>query len=101
MGNSLNKKTPFDVNAYFKSGRYIVFLIDSKFKQHDGRIFCSYKEAREYIGDCINENWCNKAVIGLFSLDPNAQEMMISKVETIGFTGDKKHVGQLELFKSN
>ena len=96
----MSEQTTFDVKAYQQSARYIVFLIDTKIKQHDGRIFCSFNEAREYVSDCINENWCNKAVIGMFSLDPNAQEMMISMVETIGFIGDKKYVGQLELFKS-
>jgi hypothetical protein len=29
--------------------RYIVFLIDSKIKQHDGKVFVSLDEAREYI----------------------------------------------------
>ena len=36
--------------------RYIIFLIDSKIKQHDGKIFCSYDEARKYASDCINDN---------------------------------------------
>lgn len=81
------------------SARYILFLIDSKIKQHDGIIFCSYKEAREYADDCLKEDWyCDKAVIGMFSLDPNAKEMRITMIETIGFKGDKKKVNQLDLF---
>jgi len=47
-------------------------LIDSKIKQHDGKIFCSYDEARQYASDCINDKYSDKAVIGLFSLDPNS-----------------------------
>lgn len=81
------------------SARYILFLIDSKIKQHDGIIFCSYKEAREYAADCLKEGWfCDKAVIGMFSMDTEAKEMRITMVETIGFKGDKKNVNQLELF---
>jgi hypothetical protein len=79
--------------------RYILFLIDSKIKQHDGKIFCSYDEAREYASDCINENYSDKAVIGMFCLDPNSKEMLITMVETIGFSGDKKNVNQLQLFR--
>lgn len=81
--------------------RYILFLIDSKIKEHDGKIFCSYPEAREYANDCINDNYSDKAVIGMFYLDINAKEMMITMVETIGFSGDKKNVNQLQLFKNS
>ena len=79
--------------------RYILFLIDSKIKQHDGKIFCSYEEAKQYAIDCINDNYSDKAVIGMFSLDENLKEMLITKVETIGFVGDKKDINQLELFR--
>ena len=79
--------------------RYILFLIDSKIKQHDGKIFCSYDEARKYASDCINDNYSDKAVIGMFCLNPNSKEMLITMVETIGFSGDKKNVNQLQLFK--
>lgn len=33
--------------------RYILFLIDSKIKDHDGKIFCSLRDAREYAKDTI------------------------------------------------
>lgn len=79
--------------------RYILFLIDSKIKQHDGKIFCSYDEARQYASDCIKDKYSDKAVIGMFSLDPTSKEMLITMVETIGFSGDKKDVNQLQLFK--
>ena len=79
--------------------RYILFLIDSKIKQHDGKIFCSYNEAREYASDCIKEKYSDKAVIGMFRLDPNSEEMLITMVETIGFSGDKKTINQLQLFR--
>jgi hypothetical protein len=79
--------------------RYILFLIDSKIKQHDGKVFSSYDEARQYAADCINENYCDKAVIGMFNLDSNSKEMLITQIDTIGFTGDKKNINQLELFR--
>jgi len=78
--------------------RYILFLIDSKIKEHDGKIFASHKEAKEYAQDAISDKYCDKAVIGIFYLDTNIREMMITKVETIGFLGDKKNVNQLNLF---
>lgn len=79
--------------------RYIVFLIDSKSKQHDGKVFASYAEAKEYTHDGMKDHYADKAVIGMFKLCPHATEMFISMVDTIGFSGDKKHVHQLELFK--
>ncbi len=84
-----------------ESARYILFLIDSKHKEHDGKIYCSHQEAKDYAVECINENYCDKAVIGFFSLDVNEKEMFISMVETIGFQGDKKNINQLELFSTN
>lgn len=81
--------------------RYIIFLIDSKIKEHNGKIFCSYDEARQYASDCINENYSDKAVIGMFCLNVNSKEMLITMVETIGFSGDKRNVNQLQLFKLN
>lgn len=79
--------------------RYIVFLIDTKIKDHNGKIFSDYNEAREYTSNCINEQYADKAVIGMFLLNPNHKEMFISNVETIGFARDKKDVNQLQLFK--
>lgn len=79
--------------------RYILFLIDSKIKEHDGKIFISYDEARQYAADCINEKYSDKAVIGMFYLNNNAKEMLISMVETIGFSGDHKNANQLQLFR--
>jgi len=80
--------------------RYIVFLLDSKFKDHDGKIFCSLPEAREYATDAINENYCDKAAVGMFVMNSNAREMLISMVETIGFAGDKQSANQLALFNT-
>ena len=78
--------------------RYIIFLIDSKHKDHDGKIFASYLEAKEFAIDVINDNYADKAVIGMFYMD-TTKEMLITSVETIGFTGDKKNINQLDLFK--
>jgi hypothetical protein len=79
--------------------RYILFLIDSKIKDHDGKIFCSLRDAREYAKDTIKEKYADKAVVGMFVWDEGAREMLITMVETIGFKGDKMDVLQLKLFK--
>jgi len=81
------------------NARYILFLIDSKIKDHDGKIFCSLQDAREYAKDTINEKYADKAVIGMFVWNEQAKEMLISMVETIGFKNDKTNVTQMELFK--
>lgn len=81
------------------SGRYILFLIDTKIKDHDGKIFTSSKDAKDYANEVISEKYADKAVIGFFTIDSSVREMTISQIETIGFTGDKKNVNQLELFK--
>lgn len=105
MGNfeiDLKNEKPADAKHLFADSaslRYILFLIDSKIKQHDGKIFCSYNEARQYASDCINDNYSDKAVVGMFYLNPNSKEMLITMVETIGFSGDKKNVNQLQLFE--
>lgn len=87
---------PFEYSA---SIRYIVFLIDTKIKDHDGKVFCSYQEAKQYTAETIKEKYADKAVIGIFSMVPNANSMLITMVETIGFSGDKKNIAQLNLFK--
>lgn len=79
--------------------RYILFLLDSKIKDHDGKIFSSYGEAKEYAEYCLADNYSDKAVIGMFVMDPNIREMLITMVETIGFKGDRKRVDQLGLFE--
>lgn len=79
--------------------RYIVFLIDSKIKDHSGKVFCSYMEAKEYTHDTIVQNYSDKAVIGMFYMNQNSKDMLITMIETIGFAGDKKRVEQLDLFQ--
>jgi len=81
--------------------RYILFMLDSQIKGHDGKIFCSLHDAREYALEAIKERYCDKIAIGMFYLDTNAREMHISMVETIGFKGDKKPLSQMQLFKSS
>jgi len=79
--------------------RYIVFMIDSKIKQHDGKVFCNHSDAKEFVSDMIKDNYCDKAVIGMFLIDPMAKEMNIEFIESIGFPKDKKSVEQMDLFK--
>jgi hypothetical protein len=79
--------------------RYIVFLIDTKIKDHDGKIYTSYKDAKQFCANTMKEKYADKAVIGMFQVDTNIQEMNISMIETIGFPNDKKAFEQIDLFK--
>jgi hypothetical protein len=80
--------------------RYIAFLIDTKIKDHDGKVFCSYDDAKIFIHDILTEKYADKAIIGVFKIDENSREMLITSIETIGFNGDKKNAAQLNLFKA-
>jgi hypothetical protein len=79
---------------------YIVFTIDDRCSQHDGKVFSSYEDAKQFAVDGFAENDCTKAVVGVFEFDKNAESMMITMVESMGFKGDKRNVNQLALFKS-
>lgn len=91
---------PQDTNIMETNLRYIIFVIDSKYKQHDGKIFTSLSDAREFAKDLMEEEWNKgcKAVIGTFLFEPHIRDMYISQIETIGFAGDKKKKEQLDLF---
>jgi hypothetical protein len=82
-----------------KNLRYIVFLIDSKYKQHDGKIFCTPGAAREFLVDTFTEDYADKAIIAEFYMEPEHEFMFISTVETFGFHHDKKRIEQMELFE--
>lgn len=45
--------------------RYIVFLIDSRIKEHDGKIFANYNDAKEYAQYAIKDSYSNKFIIGM------------------------------------
>ena len=78
--------------------RYIVFVIDSKYKSHDGKIFSSVEEAREFVVDTMDYDYGDKAVIGCFHLDKDHKEMLITHIDSVGFKGDKKNINQTQLF---
>lgn len=77
--------------------RYIVMLLDTKSKEHDGKIFASYDEARDFAADYLNDKYVDKVVIGMF-YQSNQREAMITNIETFGFTGDNKNFNQSKLF---
>jgi hypothetical protein len=77
--------------------RYIVFLLDTKHKDHNGYVFQSYSDAKKYVSEKLEAEYEEKAVIGMF-LEDNSKEMFISHVQSIGFKADKKNVNQLDLF---
>lgn len=92
-----------------KNLRYIVMMLNPDVQQysstgerldtHDGNIFCSIEDAREYAQDAIDNNLCTRFAIGTFVMDLQRENMMISLVETFGFRNDRKNVIQLSLFK--
>jgi hypothetical protein len=91
-----------------KDLRYIVFLLNTESQQyfgkqridtHDGIIFCSLMNAKEYAVDAINCKECTRFIIGLFVLDPLNETMGISSIETFGFRNDRKNPSQLDLFR--
>ena len=77
--------------------RYIVMVLDTKSKDHDGKVFASYDEAREFASDYLNDKFCDKIVIGMFYLS-DFKEILITNIETFGFTGDNKNFNQSKLF---
>jgi hypothetical protein len=72
-------------------------VLDTKSKEHDGKVFASYDEAREYASDYLNDKFCDKIVIGMFYLS-DFKEILITNIETFGFTGDNKNFNQSKLF---
>jgi hypothetical protein len=80
--------------------KYIVFLVDSKHKQHDGKVFSDIKSAREYISENWDDIFYSQAVLGSFLFDPQSKELLITHIETIGFSKDAKQANQLDLFKN-
>jgi len=93
-----------------KNLRYIVFLLNpgmqyncdgSKINCHDGFIFRSAEEARQYAREAIADKECTRFIIGSFVWDPLDSMMMIHCVETYGFKGDRKPITQLSLFSKS
>ena len=65
---------------------------------HDGDIFCSLNDAKEYALESIESKDCTRFVIGMFVMDVQAERMSVSILETFGFRNDKKNINQLSLF---
>ena len=68
-------------------------------KEHDGYVFPTYNGAKEYVSECFEEGYSNKAIIGMYTYDANQKQMMITHIDTIGYTNDAKKINQLKLFK--
>lgn len=80
--------------------RFIVFILDSKIEQHDGKVFCTFQDARAFCQDCINDKYGSKFIIGSFVLTTH-REMNIEFIETFGLSTSKKKLEQLDLFAGN
>lgn len=91
-----------------KNLRFIVFLLNPNTQQymlngdridtHDGEIFSSLKDAKEYAEDSIKSKQCTRFVIGFFVFGNQSERISISCVETYGFKNDKKDIDKLTLF---
>lgn len=77
--------------------RFIVFLLDNKYKDHDGKVFMSLIEAKEFALETMRDQYADKCIIGSF-VELGQKEQMIHNIKTFGFKGDKKNLQQLELF---
>jgi hypothetical protein len=68
-----------------KDYRFVVFLLDTKHQEHDGIIVKSIDEARAIAREGADGIEADKAMIGMFLLDPKAEELPIKLIEKIGF----------------
>jgi hypothetical protein len=77
--------------------RYIVFMINPGMQYlngrltdiHDGAIFRTLKEAKEYAQDSIEGKLATRFVIGFFVWDARDEMMNIICIEKFGFKGDR------------
>lgn len=79
---------------------HIVFLIESKYKSHDGKLFSSFRDAKLFCAEAIQEHMADKYVIGTVNIGPGS-ESNICLIETYGFKNDKKSFEQLDMFKDH
>lgn len=81
--------------------RFIVFLIDSKYEQHDGYIFSSIAEARKYGEDSLLENYCTGVIIADFIFDKEHKEMQLHEVDKFSAKEVKRKRKMPELFRQD
>jgi hypothetical protein len=80
--------------------KYIVFLIDSKNKYHDGKIFSDIPSAKGYIYNNLDGFYFDKAVLGCFVNNLDVKELIITYIQTIEFKKNLKNNLQLNLFQT-
>ena len=79
--------------------RYIVFVIDGRWHQHDGVIVNSLSEARREAREQLNDKQGTRMIIASFILDPKSEYTYLHEVEMIDSKTSKKRLEQLNLFK--
>lgn len=79
--------------------RFIVFLIDSRNNEHDGYIFASIQDARNYAHDSLNDNYCTSAILAEFIFEPEQREMMLHAIETINAKAYSRSKSKAKIFK--
>ena len=79
---------------------YIVILLDFEHNEHDGKVFLSLQEARDYVIEMRDDFYYSRAIIGMTAFDRknSSKTMSITQIETYGFKNSKKKVEQLNLF---
>lgn len=77
--------------------KYIVFLQDHKYNDHDGFVFSNHEDAVQWIIECFEEHYCDNAIVGTFYFELDVKSMMISKISSYSVM-DLKKMKQLTMF---
>jgi len=77
--------------------RYIVFVLDSKIEQHDGKVFLLLGDVRKFIIDCLEQKWGSKIIVGSF-VQAYGLSMNIEFIETIGLPASEKKISKMQIF---
>jgi len=79
--------------------RYIVFVYDGRWKQHEGVILKTLPDARREALEQLDGKQGTKMIIASFILDPKNPYINLHGVEFIDCKTSEKKLSQLELFK--
>jgi hypothetical protein len=77
--------------------RYIVFVLDSKIEQHDGKVFLYLHDIKKFLTECLEQKWGSKIIIGSFS-EAYGYSRNIEFIETLGLPASVKKIEELKIF---
>lgn len=76
--------------------RYVVFLMDSKSNDHDGKVFSSIQDVETYIDDAFVDYYCDEVIVASFTDESSrSQNLNFIKRLKAGKNGFDK--GQLRI----